>query len=280
MLAGGLLKSFALWEIVAMAIFATDQRIPPDPRSIFDVYCDESSQTRHRYMIMGGIILQQIQVEAANARIAEVRLPELPQGEMKWGSVSTGKYAAYQRVVDAFFDDPVFAAADFHSSVVDTWNQDHVGFNEGNREVTFNKELYQLATKFARLYPDRLFHLYPDNRDTSQLPGRLREILNWGRRKKGDRRDFPYRRCHFRKSHETPILQVVDVLLGGLAYRVNGHHTAAGASPSKVRLSSHILNRAGVADPMVDTAMGGKFTIWYRQLQPRRGRPPGLDRLG
>lgn len=231
-------------------------------------------------MAMGGVIIHQGAVANANDRIAALRLPELPQGEMKWGSVSRSKYAAYQRLVDAFFDDPIFAGADFHSTVVDTWKQDHAGFSEGDREVTFNKELYQLAAKFARLYRDRLFHLYPDERETSQLPGRLREILNWGRRKKGDNRDFPYRRCHFRKSHETPLLQLVDVLLGGLAYRINGHHTAPEASPAKVQLSDHILQRADIRDPMISTTVGGKFTVWYRDLQPRRGRPPGLDRLG
>lgn len=229
---------------------------------------------------MGGLIIHRDAVAEANDRIAALRMPQLPQGEMKWGSVSQGKRAPYERVVDAFFNDPLFRSVDFHSTVVDTWGQDHMGFNEGDREVTFNKELYQLATKFARLYQDRIFHLYPDDRETSQLPGRLREILNWGRRKMGDRRDFPYRRCHFRKSHETPLLQLVDILLGGLAYRINGHHEAANASPTKVDLSALILDRAGIKNPMADTPIAGKFTVWHRQLQPRRGRPPGLDNLG
>lgn len=231
-------------------------------------------------MVMGGVIIPSLDVRAANDQIAALRLPELPFGEMKWGGISKGKFAPYQRLVDSFFDSPVFVRADFHSTVVDTWGQDHLAFNDGDREVTFNKELYQLAAKFSRLYPDRLFHLYPDDRETSQLPGRLREILNWGRRKKGDGRDFPYRRCHFRKSHETPLLQLVDVLLGGIAYQINGHNAAANASASKIKLSEHITHRAGVRNTMASTAMGGKFTIWHRQLQPRKGRPPGLDRLG
>lgn len=263
-----------------MAIIARDQRIPPDPRIVYDIYCDESSQTRHRYMAMGGVIVPTSHVLALDEAIAALRLPELPQGEMKWGRVSNGKHAAYQRLVDAFFDDAAFRAVDFHSTVVDTWGQDHLGFNAGDREVTFNKELYQLATKFARLYPDRIFHLYPDDRETSQLPARLREILNWGRRKMGDKRDFPYRRCHFRKSCDTPLLQLVDVLLGGLAYRINGHAAAEGASPAKLHLSAHILDRAGIADPMRDTTVAGKFTVWHRRLQPPRRRPPELGQQG
>lgn len=183
-------------------------------------------------------------------------------------------------LINGFFDLEAFHGVEFHSTVVDTWGQDHLGYSEGDREVTFNKELYQLAAKFARLHPNCLFHLYPDDRETSQLPARLRDILNFGRRKQGDNRDFPYRRCHFRKSHETPLLQLVDVLLGGLAFRINDHHRAENASPPKVHLSQRILDRAGIADPMRDTDRGGKFTVWHRRLQPPRRRPPGLDQLG
>lgn len=227
-------------------------------------------------MVMGGLIIPTAAAERANECVAELRLPELPRGEMKWGSVSRSKYAPYQRLVDAFFDDPAFAAVDFHTTVVDTWEQDHQRFNQGDREVTFNKELYQLATKFARLYPTRLFHLYPDERETTQHPANLRDILNFGRRKKGDRRDFPYRRSHFRKSHDTPMLQVVDVLLGAVAYHVNNHIAAPNASPAKGDLARHVLARAGIRNAMRDTAKSGKFTIWHRRLEPRRGRPPGL----
>lgn len=162
---------------------------------------------------------------------------------------------------------------DFHSTVVDTWGQDHQRFGDGEKDKTFNKELYQLAAKFARLYPNRLFHLYPDDRETVHRPGELRDILSFGRCKAGDRRNFPFRRSHFRSSRQTPLIQVVDILLGGLAYRVNGHATALDASPSKVELSRHLLGKAGIRNVAIDTAKSGKFTVWHRQLQPREGVP-------
>ncbi len=241
--------------------------------TLHDIYCDESSQTRHRYMAMGGLIIPTDRVDAANAKFSELRLPELPSGELKWSKVSNGKLAAYRRVVDAFFDDPVFHRVDFHATVVDTWEQDHQRFGGGDKDKTFNKELYQLASKFARIYHDRLFHLYPDHRDTVHMPAELRDILNFGRRKSGDSREFPFRRCHFRKSDETPMIQIVDILLGGLAYRVNGHANALDASPAKVELSRHLLSRAGIRFVDRDTALRGKFTLWHRQLQRRSGVP-------
>lgn len=53
--------------------------------NLHDIYCDESSQTRHRYMTMGGLIIPTGRVAAANDAFAHLRLPELPKGELKWG---------------------------------------------------------------------------------------------------------------------------------------------------------------------------------------------------
>ena len=185
---------------------------------------------------------------------------------MKWAKVSTAKIAAYKRTVDVFFDHPSFADVHFHSLVIDTHRLDHKTFNDGKREIGFNKEIYQAAVKCARLYPG-VFHLYPDQRETDQRPSKLREILNWGRAKQGDRRDFPFRRCQFRDSKKVPHLQLVDTLLGAVAYHINGHAIAEEASPARLELSRHILARARVADVMRDTTRAGKFTIWHRILK-------------
>jgi hypothetical protein len=239
-----------------------------------DIYIDESSQTNHRFLVLGGIIAETQMVDALNAGIGIMRRPELPAGEMKWNKVSRSKLKCYRRVVDTFFDHRLFSSAHFHSVVVDTSALDHHAFNEGSRDIGFNKEIYQLASKFARLYRGRLFHVYPDERDTNQRPEHLRTILNFGRRKAGDPRDWPFRRCHFRDSKRTPLLQLVDVLAGALAYRLNGHHLLPDASPAKIDLSEHVLRKAGVTDPKRDTSMSGKFTIWHRQLRKKASPDP------
>lgn len=192
---------------------------------------------------------------------------------MKWNKVSTAKLEAYRKVVNAFFYADAFKGVEFHSLVVDTHFVDHQTYNDGSREIGFNKEIYQLASKFARLHPNRLFHFYPDERETSQRPEDLRNILNHGRHKVGDKRDWPFRRCHFRCSKRTPLLQLTDILIGAVAYDLNGHVHAADASPAKVDLSKFVLDRAGIRTTKVDTAMSGKFTIWHRQLRPRGGVP-------
>src|SRR5687768_2892297 len=202
-------------------------------------------------------------------RLQEARLPELPASELKWTKVSRGKLAAYQRTVDVFFHT---TEAQFHAVVVDTTKLDHNRYNKGSRELGFNKEVYQLLMKCGRLY-DGNFHIYLDRRTTAEATEELRLILNRGIRKQGDQRDWPYRRLHFRESHEVPALQLTDLLVGAIAFRVNGHHQATEASPAKRWLSEHILSCAGVYNALGDTAIRGKFTIWHRRLRQERRVP-------
>ena len=139
--------------------------IQPQPLHIVEVYIDESS-TRHRYLVLGAIVTPSANIAEFTDMLRAARLPELPYSEMKWTKVSTSKLGAYIRFVDAFFSQPR-GSFDFHSAIVDTSLQRHQLFNQGSREVGFNKEVYQLALKCSRLY-QALFHIYPDRRVTNQ----------------------------------------------------------------------------------------------------------------
>jgi hypothetical protein len=168
----------------------------------------------------------------------------------------------FKRIVDVIFD--YSDNLHFHSLCVDTTRVDHARFNASNREIGFNKEIYQLARKFWRLYPRYFFHVYPDCRKTTQQPEDLRDILNRGCR---DKRDRPFRRCQFRDSKTTLPLQLTDILVGSIAYCLNGHDTRDDASPAKCELSSYVLERAGIADAFRDTTPAATFTIWHRRLR-------------
>jgi hypothetical protein len=237
--------------------------------SAFDeIFLDESSQTKHRHFLIGGVILHAEQSSALEEAIARARLPELPSGEMGWTKVSRTKLPAYRRVVDLFFDNGEgFSPFEFHSLAVDTHKLRDGVFNEGSRSIGFNKEIFQLCMKFGRLYGGRLFHVYPDQRNTDQSPDELRLILNRAIRNKGDGRDWPFRRVHFRDSSSLQVMQLVDVLLGAIAFRLNGHYDRPDASPAKQELCDHILGRGRVGDVTRDTAVTGKFTLWHRTLR-------------
>jgi Protein of unknown function (DUF3800) len=243
-------------------------KIAPSDIEISNVYIDETSQNKHEYLALGGLIVHKPCVPRLNEMIARARQPELPFGEMKWEKVSRSKLAAYKRVVDVFFHGSADCLPlEFHSVVVYMPKVKDSLYNSGSREIGFNKDVYQLCMKFGRLYRDRLFHIYPDQRETKSPTEELRLILNRSMRKKGDSRDWPFRRVHFQDSKKVYALQIVDVLLGALAYRLNKHHLTEGASPTKTELSGYILERAAIRDVYRDTGVAGKFTIWHRQLR-------------
>jgi hypothetical protein len=185
-----------------------------------DVYIDESSQSKHHFLVIGGIVLETSDVPTFVSEMRRVRLPELPSGEMKWAKISVAKLAAYKRVVDLFFDFNRTGSPHFHSLVVDTTLQDHKLYNQGSRELGFNKEIYQIAMKFGRLYKRHNFHVYLDYRSTSHKSEELRLILNRGTIKRGDIRDWPYRRVQFRNSKGTDLIQLSDVLVGAIALSI------------------------------------------------------------
>src|ERR1700722_4415421 len=137
-------------------------RVAPNPAQISEVFIDESSQNNHRFLVLGGVIVRLMEREALCRQLMPARLPDLPAKEAKWVKVSRAKLTAYKRFIDVFFHHSDLAH--FHCLVVDTSRQDHGAYNQGSHEIGFNKEIYQLAIKFSRLYRDRLFHLYPDHR--------------------------------------------------------------------------------------------------------------------
>jgi hypothetical protein len=142
-------------------------RVAPKPEEIAEIYIDESSQTNHRYLVLGGVGLKLTSAAHLSGLVMEARLPELPKGEAKWTRVSMSKLAAYKRIVDVLFKN--IEAIHFHSLVVDTTLLDHRRFNEGNREIGFNKD--QLAMKFARPLPIFVPCLSRLPRDNSEARG-------------------------------------------------------------------------------------------------------------
>lgn len=240
----------------------------PDDDLIRNIYIDESSQNQHRFLVLGGIIAPRRVAEALNVACKFIRRKELPGSELKWTKVSLAKLEAYQQIVDQFFIGEWYGGpVEFHCLVVEMARRNEHAFNSGNREIGFNKEIYQLLMKFGRLYGDCLFHVYPDKRETNTPLDEIRLMLNRGIKKKGDQRDWPFRRLHFRGSHDEPLLQLTDLLIGAVAFHLNGHRKVAGASPAKCWLSDYILDKARVLDPARDTAVKGKFTIWHRQMR-------------
>lgn len=239
-----------------------------DQRPVYCLFVDESSQTAHRYLSLGCLAIEESWLKGFEFSVSHAKHLELRTGELKWSKISAAKLHAYKLVIDRFFDYGVAPAPiQFHALVIDTSKIRDDLYNRGDREIGFNKEVYQLLMKCARLYPNALFKVYADHRETAFSMDELRAILNAGMKKKGDARPSPFRMVQFCDSKKFLPLQMTDLLLGAVTFQINGHHRRSDASRHKCHLSDYILSRSGIADPMRDTGYGGKVTIWHRRLR-------------
>lgn len=253
---------------VATDLLAVDRVWPKEGSgAVRDIYADESSQTAHRFLVLGAVTVCTTDVPDLVAAIRAARLPGLPHGELKWTKVSAAKLETYRAIVDAFFAAVEADIAHFHCVAIDTTRFDHRQFNQGDREIGFSKMVFQLLMKHARLYPQRLY-AYLDSRTTRHSLDDLRFMLNRYALNRLDRGDYPFRRVVFRDSKESDLLQLNDVLLGAAAWVKNGHGDRPDASTAKSELARHILARAGLQSLDVDTPRNRKhFTVWNFRLR-------------
>ncbi|MBW9089304.1 hypothetical protein JNB91_15825 [Rhizobium wenxiniae] len=87
----------------------------------FSVFLDGSSQTKHRFLTPGCLVIETRLVPYFEQAIRYSKQLELPDSELKSNKVSAAKLHAYKLVIDRFFD---FAVGErpiqFHSLMVDT----------------------------------------------------------------------------------------------------------------------------------------------------------------
>jgi hypothetical protein len=262
----------------------------PDQDQFVDIYVDESSQTGHRYLLFGALILPTASTDRFVQMVQHARLPELPRGEMGWSEISRAKQIAYRRVVDLFFDNPakIPKPFDFHCLFFDTRRTDDKTYNQGSRKIGLGKEMYELIIRCARMHRYSLFNLYPDDSEKTRDDAlKLKIILNrrlakeeQARRrlaeagdermrrrlaKEGEGRIDPFRHVEFQDSRETVCLQVADILTGAIGYELNGHSNKPDAADYRVALSRDIVRdrkRFGVVGNIIDgTADWGRCTI-------------------
>jgi hypothetical protein len=265
------------------------QPLPHEADLFYNVYIDESSQNKHRYLVLGGLTVPLDKAAAFEAHIAASREPMIaptnPDGTprvIKWEKVKNYNLAAYKKVVAAFFSamgaclSRIGPRIDAHCLVVDTTLRDLKAAGDGDTEIGFNKQIYFLCAVMIRtLHPKELFHLYLDRLTTKQPLGEAQKIMNAAIMKRDNKAAWPIRRLRFEDPERCQALQVIDIIIGALAYRLNGHYVKPDANPAKKALSDYILREwCKIRDPFANTRYKSRVAIMHRASQ----RAPGAIR--
>jgi hypothetical protein len=251
-------------------------------RLFHEIYIDETSQNGHHFLVLGGIMIPREFSALFTADIIEARRPRQhslnSKGQLReigWSEVSTGDFESYKKVLDAFFEfsfkrlQGKFGQVKSFCSVVDTSVRGR-SYSKGDRgQIGFDREIYFHCLSIARHNRRELFHVYPDDRSTKQPIEQLAFMLSRGIQKEGDKRDHPFRRVSFHLSHEDQALQISDLIIGAVAYRLNRHYDLPNANSDKKRLCDYVLMKTGFDkciffNSFREKSYGPHF-LWFRR---------------
>lgn len=196
----------------------------------FNIYCDESCHLENdhkKYMLLGSVSSAYNQIKRHTERINNLKKKHNFYGEIKWSNVSSSQYQFYKELIDYFFDtDLRFRAVIVEKSKIN--NEVH-----GQDFDTFYYKMYYYLLNHNKnsMYT---YNVYLDIKDTLSAfkVNKLKEILNtqYG----------VFRNVQNIRSHESLILQIVDLITGALSYNLNNRERKVKAKVDLIkRIEQH-----------------------------------------
>lgn len=177
----------------------------------FNLYCDESTHLQndgHPYMIIAYVACPYNQLKQYKQSIKYIRAKHKFAGEIKWSNISASQYHFYNDIVDFFFSNDLnFRAVIVNKSQID----------EQRDEFTY-------SDFYFRMYYQLLHHkiglennnnIYLDVKDT--VSNKKLKILKDLLKHNASLRSF-----QFIKSHESSLMQIADLLMGAINYKLRG----------------------------------------------------------
>lgn len=183
--------------------------------NLYNLYCDESCHLPNdgnKIMVLGCIWCPFDEVKRINNEIRAIKAENTILAEMKWGKISEAKKTAYFDLVNYFFDNKSLY---FRVLVVD--NKDDL--NHEIFQQTYDEWYYKIYFDMIKivLNPRDIYNIYLDIKDTKSKTklNKLHEILC------NNIYDFSresIRRIQVINSKDVQIMQLVDILIGAMAY--------------------------------------------------------------
>jgi hypothetical protein len=213
---------------------------------VINIYCDESchlERDHQKAMVLGAVWCPASNRAAVGRKIKALKQRHViaPGIEIKWTKVSPARLDFYLALIDLFFDEPLFH---FRAVVVPNKQLlEHERFDQTHDEFYY-KMWYLLLTHL--IDSDHQFRVLLDLKDTQGRAkvAKLHEILC------NAHYDFDHqiiKQIQLVRSHDVPLLQMVDILIGALSYLHRGVETSAAKAAIVGRIrerSRHSLLRS------------------------------------
>ena len=214
---------------------------------LINIYCDESChlqnleiKAENQFMLLGGISCDAASKEDVFTRIKEIKQSHGMgnYSELKWTKASKGKLAAYKDIIHYFFDNPDLS---FRAVVINKTQLQHERFNH-----THDNFYYKMYWLMLGWFIDNRnkYRVYLDTKDTQGMTKieELRKILCASH---GNGQSGVVERIQEVRSHEIALMQIVDVLIGAIAYA--NRFPDGGQSDAKNQLVDLIKRKTGLS---------------------------------
>lgn len=230
---------------------------------LIHVYCDESCHLEHdqaRAMVLGALWCPASHRAMLARKIKALKQAHglAPGFEIKWVKVSPAGLDFYRALLDLFFDEPLLH---FRGLVVpDKAALDHGRFAQ-DHDAFYYKMWYLLLNRL--IAPEDRYRIFLDIKDTrgQAKVAKLHEVLcnaNY---------DFDrnaIQSIELVHSHDLPLLQLADLLIGAVGYV----HRGLQESPAKLALVAHLRHRSGLNLERSSLLRAEKFNlfVWRPQV--------------
>lgn len=214
---------------------------------LINIYCDESchlENDRERVMVLGGAYCDSSEIRRISNAVRGIkdRHNISPEFEIKWTKVSNGALPFYRELIAFFLND---TSLRFRGVLVpDKSILNHDEYDQTHDDWYY--KMYYLMLRYVFSAPHS-YNVYLDIKDTrgSDKVRHMHEVLC------NSIHDFDHQTIHRVqqiRSHESPILQLADLLIGAVAYQSRGLQGSNAKlqliQDLKIRLGDNILTRS------------------------------------
>jgi hypothetical protein len=186
-------------------------------RELINIYCDESCHLERDgepIMVLGAVSCPAAAVKQTHREILEIMRRHGAAWELKWVKVNRPRMRFYTELIDYFFDNPKL---NFRAWLVENKAAlDHEFFNQGSHDSFYYKMYFYMLKPLLRR-PNR-YHIYLDKKDTRSAT-KVKELGEVLKSANYDWSALLVSRLQTVESHDVPLLQLADLLIGALAYR-------------------------------------------------------------
>jgi hypothetical protein len=214
------------------------------------------------YMVAGGFAIAGSRISQVENAINAIARNHSFNREFHWSEYRGGrKQAAYEDLVEYAFDLTQRRHAALHVIVAKFHGYAHKAIEGENRDTSVNRMYYQLCLhRIARFYGKRrAIHIRLDEGNDSKDICRMRGAVCAAAYYEHNARPNCIRTLEPMASDKSRIIQMADVVLGGVAAKRNGVAHKGVKGP----LADFILEKSGRPNWHLETPQDARFlTLW------------------